>query len=434
LRIAALVAAVAIAGCQGSSLEQTPLPPDQPQTAQGQGVPISRTSPDDAPNDNDLGAPVSEGQPPSAAGGRPLETRAARAPQGDTEVKYVCRHPALAGHRECDAVAVLNANASRVATSGGCNKSAPYCAADLQAAYGVSQAAKSGGKGATVAIVDAYGYPNAASDLAVYRKSMGLPNCTVSQRCLRIVNQYARTAPLPKPNADPSDDWRAEEALDLDVISAICPNCRIVLVEANSDKDADLGAAVNAAVALGAAAVSNGYSGGEERAREAAYQHAGRVLTASAGNDGAGAKAPCSYAGVVCVGGTSLLAGSNGRGWSERAWSGTGSGCSAYVAKPSWQHTKLCVTRSDVDVAAVADPATGVAVYESAGGGWQQFGGTSVGAAIVAALFTLGPSAARANAPQWIWRHGPTAYRQVDGSKSYDAATGWGTPNGVRGF
>jgi hypothetical protein len=74
-----------------------------------------------------------------------------------------------------------------------------------------------------------------------------------------------------------------------------------------------------------------------------------------------------------------------------------------------------------------------VAVYESADGGWQQMGGTGTGAAIVAALFALGPSSARANAAQWIWRHG-AAYRRVNGRPGYDLATGWGTPNGIEGF
>jgi hypothetical protein len=407
---------------------QTALPPDEPQTAQAGQPPISHMAPEDQPNDEGEQTPAAPAASPSGTGARTAGSKTAA-------IRYVCRHPATAGHRECDAIVADNPNALRAGRSEGCNRTAPYCAAELQAAYGLSQLAKSSGKGAVVAIVDAYGYPNAAADLALYRKSMGLSNCAVSSGCLRVVNQYGRTTPLPKPNADPSDDWRAEQALDLDVVSAICPNCHIVLVEANSDRDADLGAGVNAAVALGAAAVSNSYSGREERSRETAYQHPGRAITASSGDDGAGVRAPCSYAGVVCVGATSLLAASNGRGWSERSWSGTGSGCSQYVAKPSWQHTKACLTRSDVDLSAVGDPATGVAVYESADGGWQQMGGTSVGAAIVAALFALGPSTARVNAPQWIWRHGPTAYRRVDGAKAgYDAATGWGTPNGLRGF
>jgi subtilase family serine protease len=272
---------------------------------------------------------------------------------------------------------------------------------DLQAAYNLTQTAKTRGRGLTVAAVDAFGYPNAASDLAVYRKNMGLPACTTSSGCLRIVNQSAQTYPLPSPNA--IDDWRAQEALDLDMVSAICPNCKIVLVQANSNKNADLDAGVNAAVTLGAIAVVSSYSGREHAATNPAYNHPNRVVAASAGDGGAGAAEPCSYASVVCVGSTSLVAAA--RGWSEAAWGDSSGGCSAFVPKPQWQHGTGCRMRWEPDVSAVGDPNTGVAFYESPAG-WQQAGGTGVSSPIVAAAFALGPSSARANAPQWIWRHG----------------------------
>jgi subtilase family serine protease len=254
-----------------------------------------------------------------------------------------------------------------------------------------------------VAIVDAYGYPAAASDLAVYRKSMGLPSCAPSSGCLKIVNQNGRTSPLPKPSADSSEDWRAEEAVDLQMVSALCPNCKLLLVQASSNKNSDLGAGVNAAAALGAVAISNSYRGDESGASDAAYSHSGRALTASAGEDGS-AKQPCTFSGVVCVGGTTLTD-PPGRGWIERPWRSAGA-CSALVAKPAWQRTHGCATRSVPDAAAVADPNTGVAFYEAAGGGWQEAGGTGVASPLVAALFALEPSAARSNAPAWLWRHG----------------------------
>jgi subtilase family serine protease len=274
-----------------------------------------------------------------------------------------------------------------------------------------------------------------------------LPPCTLGSGCLKIVNQNGATAPAPPPSSDTNDDWRPEAALDTEMLSAICPNCKILLVQTNSNRNADLDAGVNAAVAAGAVAVGNSYSAEEENASDGAYGHSGHAITASAGNEGTGAREPCSYSGVVCVGGTSLSVSS--RGWSERAWGSTGSGCSAYVAKPQWQHAKGCATRSEVDVSAVADPNTGVAFYESAGGGWQQAGGTSVAAQIVAAAFALGPSSALTNAPQWIWRHGgSSAYRDVTSGSNgectapficharpgYDGPTGWGTPARIVGF
>ncbi len=178
----------------------------------------------------------------------------------------------------------FDAAAPRVARGGSCNKTVPYCALDLQSAYGLTQAARNGGKGSIVGIVDAYGYPSAASDLAVYRRTMGLPSCGAV--VLRSSIKAGAQVSCPNQMRIRRDDWRLEQALDLDMVSAICPNCRIVLVQANSNKNADLAAAVNAAAALGATAIGNSYSGKEENARDTAYQHAGRAITASAGDGG----------------------------------------------------------------------------------------------------------------------------------------------------
>jgi hypothetical protein len=441
LPLAAAVAVIALVACS-SSLEQTPLPAAGPQTAAQ--APSTEASAE-AEHVSEAEAPTTQesesDSAPSGPKGAPVKP-VSPSQRVEAGPRDACGHPAQAGRRECDAIVF-----SRVRNVG-CTKNAPYCAYDLQSAYGFTQSAKTAGKGITVAVVAAYGYPNVASDLAIYRKSMGLSGCSTSSACLKVVNQSGRASPLPKPNADASEDWRAEQALDLDMVSAICPNCKILLVQASSNRNADLAAGVNAAITLGAAAVSNSYSGSEAPATDSSYRHPGRAITASAGNGGTGAVQPCSYAGVVCVGGTSLSALPSGR-WTERAWRSTGSGCSAYVAKPAWQHLKGCAMRAESDIAAVADPATGVAVYDSASGGWLQVGGTSVAAPIISAAFALGPSAARANAPQWIWRHGGSAaYRDVvSGSNGvcslallctaragYDGPTGWGTPQRIGGF
>ena len=342
-----------------------------------------------------------------------------------------------------------NPNAPAQAHLASTSTPAGYGPADLQSAYALPSS--TAGSGQTVAIVDAYNDPNAASDLAVYRSTYGLPPCTVANGCFKQVSQSGSTTKLPRNNGG----WAQEESLDLDMVSAICPNCHIILVEASSATNANLDAAVNEAAALHATEISNSYGGSESGATNSAYSHAGIIITASAGDSGTGASQPCSYATVVCVGGTSLSRSSTTRGWSETAWSGSGSGCSAYVAKPSWQTDKGCTMRSEADVSAMADPNTGVAVYDSyayqGASGWLVFGGTSVSSPLTASVFALAGNASTQNAAQGIWAHGGTSALNdvTSGSNGtcsssylyicnagvgYDGPTGWGTPNGTAAF
>ncbi len=237
--------------------------------------------------------------------------------------------------------------------------------------------------------------------------------------------------------------------------SAICPNCHIILVEANTASNANLATAENEAITLGANVVSNSYGGRESGSSNSSYNHPGHIITASAGDSGYGASQPCSYSTVVCIGGTSLRTANNGRGWTETAWSGTGSGCSAYVSKPSWQTDKGCTKRSESDVSADADPNTGVAVYDSYAyqgyQGWLVFGGTSVSSPVIASVYALAGNAGSEDYAQSIWVAGGTAalndvtsgsngrcstkYRYIcTAGVGYDGPTGWGTPNGVSAF
>lgn len=137
-----------------------------------------------------------------------------------------------------------------------------YGPASLQSAYNLTAASTAFGGGQTVAVVDAYNDANAASDLAVYRSQFGLPECTVADSCLSITGQTGSTTALP-PGPPAWNDWTREETLDLDMVSAICPNCKIDLVEANSGLPSDLGTAVNEAVSLGAEYIDNSFGGGE---------------------------------------------------------------------------------------------------------------------------------------------------------------------------
>jgi hypothetical protein len=353
----------------------------------------------------------------------------------------------------------------------------------LQSAYSLPASAggsaPTAGAGKTVAIVDAYDLPSAEADLAAYRALYGLPACTTANGCFRKLNQSGAAGPYPPANAS----WGAEAALDIDMVSAICPACKIILVEANSAGYADLAASVNTAVALGAVAVSNSYGGPEAYgpSYESAYNHPGVAIVAATGDCGfycaggsAGVDFPASSPHVIAVGGTTLKAVSNApagsRGWTESAWLGAGSGCSSVFAKPAWQSDTACAKRMLADVSAVADPATGVSVYDSGIGGWVVFGGTSVASPIIASVYALAgtPSAGTYPASYLYTNTGLSATAKVTttittkpasavlndvtsgtnntglgscsaayfctGVSGYDGPTGAGTPAGLAAF
>jgi hypothetical protein len=341
-----------------------------------------------------------------------------------------------------------------VARAGIVRNAAPagYGPAALRSAYNLTQASAVAGKGETVAVVDAYNDPKAAANLAVYRAQYHLPACTTASGCLRQVNQNGAASPLPRPGG--TNGWGQEESLDLDMVSAICPNCHIILVEANNAADRNLGLAVDTAVSLGARFVSNSYSGTEtagETAEDAAYyDHPGVAVTAASGDTGYGTGYPAASRYVTSVGGTSLVrAPGTARGWSETAWQETGSGCSAYEAKPAWQTDRGCTRRTQNDVAAAADPATGVAVYDTYGNpGWEVFGGTSVASPIIAATYALAGAPGAGSSPaQFPYEHASRLYDITSGSDGscggsylctaragYDGPTGLGTPDGTGAF
>ena len=283
--------------------------------------------------------------------------------------RAVCPGPAYPGTARCHAHVVtdragnaLEWNFTRNATPQG------YGPSDLRSAYAATDV---GSLSTIVAIVDAYGYTNAESDLAVYRAQYGLPACSSATGCFTKYNQNGVKGSYPKQNTG----WAQESALDLDMVSAMCPNCKIILVEANSASLADLSAAVNTAAGLGAHVISNSYGGPEtgSQAYEGAYNHLGVAITASSGDSGYGVQFPAASPNVTAVGGTSLVRSATARGWSETVWSGAGSGCSALYVKPTWQTDPLCGTRMEADVSAIADPSTGVAVYGPSrrGSAWQ---------------------------------------------------------------
>ena len=252
-----------------------------------------------------------------------------------------------------------------------------YGPADLQSAYALAQAAAGNGSDQTVYVVDAYDDPKAESDLAVYRSQYGLPALHHRQRLL----PQAEPGRPGRAVAGADEGWAGEIALDLAMVSAVCPLCKITLIESD-DNGESLFVAVKRATTLGAKFVSLSW-GGNEDGTEPSYDRdyfnsSGVVYTAASGDDAyaAGVSYPASSPRVVAVGGTHLTHSSAARGWSESVWNnfsgGTGSGCSASEAKPAWQSvvaSSTCTRRAITDVSAVADPATGVAVYFTYGTG-----------------------------------------------------------------
>ncbi|MEY9864024.1 hypothetical protein ABH935_009678 [Catenulispora sp. GAS73] len=328
---------------------------------------------------------------------------------------------------------------------------------DLLSAYNLPA---NGGAGATVAIVDAYDDPNAESDLALYRTQFGLPACTSASGCFKKVDQSGGTN-YPTPNAS----WSGEISLDLDMVSAIAPQAHIILVEGTSPSFSDLGASVDEAVALGAGYVSNSYGSNytstpgsgedpsETTSMDPYYNHPGVAVLASTGDGGYGVAYPAASQYVTSVGGTSLVKDTSSRGWSESVWSnsygGPGSGCSLYEPKPSFQTDTGCTMRTLADVSAVADPATGVSVYDSyQASGWQVYGGTSVSTPLVAGVYADAGAPSAGTYPNSYPYAKPSALNDVtQGSTStctpsylctagpgYDGPTGLGTPNGLAAF
>jgi subtilase family serine protease len=365
-----------------------------------------------------------------------------------SHVKHLCSAPTRPGIMACNALARTDVAQSMAispdATPDG------YGPADLLSAYNLPA---DGGAGKTIAIVDAQDDPNAESDMAAYRSQYGLPACTTGNGCFRKVDENGGTN-YPSPDSG----WAGEISLDLDMVSAIAPEAHIILVEASQPTMDDLGTAVNTAVSLGAGYVSNSYGGGEDssdtQADSSYFDHPGVVITASAGDDGYGVEYPAASPGVTAVGGTSLTADSSSRGWSETVWGsssggeGTGSGCSTVEPKPSWQSDSGCSSRTVADVSAVADPYTGVAVYDTYGsGGWNVYGGTSASSPIIASVYALaGTPSAGSNPASFPYANSGALNDVTSGANGgcgsylceagggFDGPTGLGTPNGTAAF
>jgi hypothetical protein len=380
----------------------------------------------------------------------------------------------------------------------------------------------------TIAVVDAYNDPTAATDLAAYEHEFSLSSCTGGE-CFRQVGQTGGSGeanlPFPKSThqleqalggseseveeAEEAIGWGVEISLDIETARAICQNCHILLVEADSTSVADLAAAEETAYRLGAEEISNSWGSAERtETSTTAFDHPGTVITASTGDDGyrnwdypserGYPNFPASSPDVVAVGGTRLGLAEGSTWRAETVWNGAGAsggGCSRFFSAQSWQEQVAdwgsvgCGHyRAAADVAADADPYTGVAITDSDDPGeqceekiegsplpdWCTYGGTSLASPLIASVFALAGGAHGAPYPAHTLyetlRHAPGMLHDVtigsngecrlkpnsEGLSScepsqeaatschstliclahlgYDGPSGVGTPHGVRGF
>ncbi|HEX4125286.1 MAG TPA: hypothetical protein VHY37_11210 [Tepidisphaeraceae bacterium] len=317
-----------------------------------------------------------------------------------------------------------------------------YTPAEMKAAYGLTSSGT--GAGETIAIVDAYNDPNLASDLGTFDSAFGLPSAN-----LKVVSQSGGSS-LPANNAG----WDTEISLDVEWAHAIAPGANILLVEASSSSLTNLLDAVNyARDAAGVSVVSMSW-GGSEFNGETSYDsdfttpagHQGVTFVASAGDD-PGTEWPAVSPDVLSVGGTTLELSSTGAYESETPWSDGGGGYSPLEKEPSYQDdAQTTGERSDPDVAWDANPNTGVAVYDSVSYegyvGWQEYGGTSVGAPSWSGLIAIADQArGSAGTLNGVNQTLPILYTLYSGgassstyTSSFNDVGGSSTTAGGRGF
>jgi hypothetical protein len=412
-----------------------------------------------------LGLLITQG---AVAGKTPNPAKAAPMKSGTYYAKGVplCKAP-KPGYRQCFAMKRVlvkkgsaGAKAFTVNTTPTPGPAGGFTPQELATAYGYPFVASGTGTSTKVAIVDAYNDPNIEADLQSFDQHYGLGICTRANACLNVVNQTGGAC-LANGTGCPAADagWAGEETLDVQAVRSVCTSCKIILVEANSNSNADLATGVNEAYALGARIISNSYGGPETTdPSNSAYNHPGAIITASTGDNGwfgwdymnqiGGTpdnmpSSPATLNTVVAVGGTSLNLAQNGTRASETVWNNngpadyygwnlgltgaTGGGCSTLFGArgwqthvPGWAATPCGTKRLAADISADADPLTGFDIYDSYGStGWQTIGGTSLSSPLVAALW------ARAGVPpSTVSYPAVLPYGHLKDGSAYDVTTG----------
>jgi hypothetical protein len=396
---------------------------------------------------------------PAVAAPRPAPAHAAAArPASATGLRRACQ-VAPAGHMRCYVLYQPQVSVNKAIAEGlSGHKTHPvgWGPKTLERAYRLPVNRLSH---QTVAVSIAFRTPKLATYLRIYREHFGLPACGTSNGCLRIVNEFGKAHPLPPSGL--FTGWDLEATLDVSMISAACPHCKILVVEANSTSDRDLGRTDVAAARLGAEVISNSYGqreNGGAMAFRKDYQRPGHMVVVSSGDFGFdAANFPANLGSVTAVGGTALHRAKTQRGFTERVWNDPGifgassSGCSAYVGKPAWQHDRHCSGRTVADISAVA---ADIPIYNAAYGGWITVAGTSVSAPFVSGAYGLAGNAASLT-PRHLYTHARDFFDVIHGNnnlvdssskaacgedylceakKGYDAPTGLGTPDGIAGL
>lgn len=384
---------------------------------------------------------------------------------GAVPQRAVCPGPAQAAKARCFAHVVTDGRGTPATAP------APpagwYGPAQFHTGYALPTTPTEGSPAQTIAIVDAYDDPTIRSDLTEYDRAYGIPNLlscastsTTEGGCFLKVNQKGEAKNYPKANAG----WALEIALDVETAHQICQTCKVVLVEASSNSGANLNAAEDEAIVLGATEISNSWGTESEYSGELAenghFDHPGVAITVASGDNGYNKFGyPASSPDVIAVGGTTLKL-TSAYGWSsETTWSGSGSGCSLYFEAKSWQPSASnwsaagCGSKRGVaDVAADANPETGAAVYDTTKYygqvGWFHVGGTSLASPLIAGVYALAGNAASVSYPALLPYGNTSALHDVIGGSStgncsttackpgpgYDGPTGLGTPNGIGAF
>jgi subtilase family serine protease len=370
-------------------------------------------------------------------------------------MKAACA-PARPGFARCYALWGPQATVNRAIAAGVTGAVATpkgWGAKDLESAYKLPVSRR---PHQTVAVTIAYHTPHLAHYLAVYRKEYGLPACTSAGGCFRVVNQNGHASPLP--SSGKGSGWDLEITLDISMISAACPHCHILVVEANQPSLPALGKAEDTAARLGAQVISTVTASVRmvTQLAEQVHEHPGHTIVGAPGDFGSTAASwPANLRSVTSVGGPELHRAANARGWSETTWNNGwgagGSGCSAYVPRPAWQPATDCSMRTVADVSAAA---FNIPVYNTVYGGWVTVAGTSASAPLIAGVYGLAGNGATTT-QKFLYAHASSLFDITSGNNDwfsggkgaacgfdslcvagpgYDAPTGLGTPHGTGAF